>query len=435
MRGRFDAAYLLYDALLYLAGLFLIPVTLLRALVWPRSRRGILERLGLARADPRFADGLLMHGVSVGEVSAMRPLVAALRRAHPSLPLAISSTTLSGRHTAQRLFPDLAVYAFPVDLPFACHSFLRRVRPRAVVLMELEIWPNFLRACSRLELPVAIVNGRITERSMSGYRRVQRLLPQFDRIALYGVQNERYANRFRQLAVPRMRIQVTGNLKFDNLPAFDPEQGAPQPWSCWVGDRVAMVLGSTHEPEELDLLFEASRRPEFDAVLFLVVPRHPKRAPRLLRDLRGAVTGRPVLLRSQQPDSEPLPAGAILVVDSFGELEAAYRCCRLAFVGGSLIPHGGQNVLEPAALGKPVLVGPYTDNFIDEVELLEAGGGLRRAADPAGLLTCAAEWVADPASAADSGRAGASALSARRGAASTTLRMLEEAGILAPHRP
>ncbi len=430
MRGRFDAAYLLYDALLYLAGLALVPVMMLRSLFTRDGRRGFAQRLGFAPRDTGFQDGLLLHGVSVGEVAAMRPLVEELRRAHPELALAISSTTPSGRATARRLFPELAVFAFPLDLAFACRLFLGRVRPAAVVLMELEIWPNFLRACNRRDLPVAIVNGRITERSMSGYRRVQRLLPQFDRIALYGVQNDRYANRFRQLAVPWERIQVTGNLKFDSVPQLDPELPAPAPWPAWIDGRPVVALGSTHEPEELDLLFEACRRPEFDPVLFLVVPRHPKRAPRLLRDLREALGARPVLLRSSQPEGQALPDGAVLVVDSFGEMEVVYRCCQLAFVGGSLIPHGGQNVLEPAVLERPVLVGPHTENFLDEVELLAEAGGLRRGEDPARLLGYAAEWVADPASAAESGRRGAHALSARRGAAATTLRMLEQAGIL-----
>lgn len=432
MRGRRDAAYLLYDALLYLAALLVLPVAFLRALVSRRARTALRERLGFVRVDPRGQRSLLVHGVSVGEVTAMRPLLEILRQRHPDMPLAVSSTTPSGRATARRLFPELPVFAFPLDLPGACRRFLRRVQPRAVVLMELEIWPNFLRACHLAALPVAIVNGRITERSMTGYRRVQRLLPQFDRIALYGVQNERYAHRFGQLEVPRERIRITGNLKFDNLPLRDPAGAAPLPWSHWVDGRAAVALGSTHAPEEIEILREACRRPEFAAVLFLVVPRHPGRAQRLMRELAAVVGERPVVLRSVWPAARPLPAGAVLVVDSFGELEAVYRAARCAFVGGSLIRHGGQNVLEPAALGRPVLVGPHTENFADEVELLLAAGGLVRAGDPAGLLGYAADWVADAAGAAARGRAGAAALSARRGAAATTLRMLEEAGILAP---
>ncbi len=431
MRGRFDPAYLLYDLLLYLAGLVLIPVLGVRALFTRGGWGDFVERLGSARPDARFAGGLLLHGVSVGEVAAMRPLVEELRRHHPDLDLAVSSTTPSGRATARRLFPELAVFAFPLDLPFCCRRFLDRVRPRAVVLMELEIWPNFLRACNRRALPLAIVNGRITERSMSGYRRVQRLLPQFDRIALYGVQNERYAARFGQLAVPPERIQVTGNLKFDNVPALDPAAPPPEPWASWVAGRPAVAFGSTHDPEERELVAAAVSRPELAGALLLVVPRHPHRAPRILRELKEAAPGRPVLLRSEWDEAAPLPDGAVFLVDSFGEMEAVYRSAAVVVVGGSLIPHGGQNVLEAAVLERPVLVGPHTDNFADEVELLREAGGLRCAETPAHLLGYAAEWVADPCSAAVAGRAGAAALSARRGAAATTLQILERAGILA----
>ncbi|RMH01321.1 MAG: 3-deoxy-D-manno-octulosonic acid transferase [Planctomycetota bacterium] len=427
MRGRrFDAAYLLYDVLLYLVGLALLPLLLVRVLLRPRRAVAVRERLGLARRDPRAAGALLLHGVSVGEVAAMRPLIERIRRRHPELRLAVSSTTPSGRATARRLFPDLPVFTFPLDLPFACRAFLRRVRPRAVVLMELEIWPNFLRACNRFRLPVAIVNGRITERSMTGYRRVHRLLPQFDRILVYGVQNERYAERFRRLAVPPERIRITGNLKYDAVPECRPGREPQEPWRGWCAGRPALVVGSSHEPEEVEILRAVAARPELARALLLIVPRHPERAPRLRRELEAVADGRPVLLRSEQANGRPLPAGAVFLVDTFGELEQVYRCGRVAVVGGSLVPHGGQNVLEPAALGLPVLVGPHTENFAEEVELLAAVGGLRRASDPSSLVTCAAEWMADPATAEACGRAGAAALAARRGAAASTLRLLEE---------
>jgi len=424
-----DGAYLLYDGLLYLAAVLAAPMVLLRAVASRDFRSALPGRLGWTRRLP--GEGrLLLHGVSVGEVRAMRPLVEALRQRLPERELAVSSTTPGGRATARRLFPELPVVPFPLDLRGACGRFLDRVRPRAVILMELEIWPNFLRACSRRDIPVAIVNGRITERSMSGYLRVQRLLPQFDRIRLYGVQNERYADRFRALAVPAERIVLTGHLKYDARPVAASAKPPVAPWSLWVRERPAVVLGSTHSPEERQILAAAARAGDvLGQVLWLVVPRHPERGPRVARELAGLWPGA-VHLRSCCPVDRPLPPGAVLVVDSFGELEQVYRAARVAFVGGSLLPHGGQNVLEPAALGRPVLVGPHTDNFAEEVALLEAAGGLRRARRVPELLELLAAWLKDPAAAAAAGAAGAAALAACRGATERTLAALEEAGLL-----
>jgi len=428
--GR-EGAYLLYDVLLYASGLFALPWVGLRCLVSLRYRSDLSARLGRGPVLEGAAPRVLLHGVSVGEVSAMRPLVGELRARRPDLHLVVSSSTPGGRQTARRLFPDLDVVAFPIDFRGACRRFLARVRPAAVVLMELEIWPNFLRGCSARQVPVAIVNGRITERSLSGYLRFQSLLPQFDRIALYGVQNELYAKRFERLEVPPERIVRTGNLKFDVLPDSDDDAAwRASPWPAWTGGRPALALGSTHAPEELELLTAAAGRPEFADVLFLVVPRHPERAPRLLRELRAALPGRPVQLRSAATEGAPLPAGAVLLVDGFGELEAAYRSVQVAFLGGSLIRHGGQNMLEAAALGVPVLVGPHTENFQEEVELLEAAGALRSASEAGVLLEFAADWLADPAAAGSAGRAGREALAGRRGAAASTYAALSHAGFL-----
>ena len=430
MAGRREGAYLLYDFLLVVGSVVLAPYVALRSLFSSRFRRSLAQRLGRAELPPEHpAGGILLHGVSVGEVKAIRPLLALLRERCPDLPLVVSSTTRSGRETAQRTYPEAPVVAFPLDLPFACRRFLEAVRPSAVVLMELEIWPNFLRACSRAGVPVAIVNGRITERSMSGYRRVQRLLPQFDRIRLYGVQNDRYAERFRQLDVPPDRVQVTGNLKYDNLPRPKERAG---PWRAWIAGRRAVALASTHQPEEEEILRAAFSRPELDAVLFLVVPRHPDRAPRLLRQLRGEASGRPVLLRSELRPGEALPLGAVLLVDSFGELEAIYAEVDLAFVGGSLLPHGGQNVLEPAALGCPVLVGPHTENFAEEVALLRDAGALQSVESAGDLVEYMCDWLEDPAKTARVGQAASRALEGHRGAARTTLAALEQAGIFRP---
>ena len=430
MKETRSGAFLAYGLLLYLGAVLLAPLVLWRSLRSAAFRRVLPGRLGYAaRAAAERARPLLLHGVSVGEVKALRPLVALLREQRPELPIAISSTTPAGLSTARTVYPDLAVHAYPVDLPGATRRFLERVQPCAVVLAELEIWPNFLRACHARGIPVAIVNGRITESSIRGYRRVQRWLPRFDRIALYGVQNERYAKGFLALEVPPERVVVTGNLKYDNLPTSAEDAAyRASPWARWSASTPLFVFASTHEPEELQLIREWSRSALREQAVAVLVPRHPERSDRLAVALAREWDG-PLLRRSELHDDSVIAPGSVLLVDTFGELESAFRGARGAFLGGSLIEHGGQNVLEPAALGVPVVTGPHVQNFREEVALLEAAGGLLRAADAAEVLRCFESWLAQPAAAQLIGRIAAEALASRRGAAHSTFAALQRAGI------
>jgi len=428
--ARRSGSYFFYDLALSLAALLLTPYVAVRGLFSAEFRRGVLSRMGFVQildARPR----VLLHGVSVGEVRAMRPLVAELRAQNPGLDFVISSTTRSGMETARKIFPEQTIVRFPVDLRSVVRKFLKRVKPTSVILVELEIWPNFLRACDNKGVHVAILNGRITEKSIRGYRRVQRFLPQFDRIALYGVQNEAYANRFRSLNVPPDRIHILGNLKYDMLPTQqEQDEWSDSPWRVWLGDSPALALASTHEPEEIDFVKAVAANSRFDDYRLVVVPRHPKRAVRLLAQLQAAAPERDVVLRSSLTDNGKLPHAAILLVDSFGELEHVYRSCEVAFVGGSLIPHGGQNVLEPAALNRPVMIGPYYENFVDEVELLKAADALKVGESPSDLIEFALNWLEQPDSAIAAGRSGAEVLASRRGSSQKSCQALASAGLL-----
>lgn len=427
MSERRAGVYFVYQALLALGSLLILPWVAVRLVVQPGFRRGLPRRLGFVARSGEDRPRVLLHGVSVGEVKALRPLVARLRAERPGHELLVSASTPSGLDTARQAFPDLRVVHFPLDYAGSARRFLERVRPTAVVLAELEIWPNFLRACARRAIPVAIVNGRITERSMAGYRKVQRLLPQFDRIALYCVQNERYAERFRALNVAPESVTVTGNLKYDALVRGDALPGPP--WTTWLAGAPAVVLASTHDPEEARILEGWEQLEDAPACRMVVVPRHPRRASALAAQLRRALPERPVLLRSETDEGAALPETAILVVDTFGELESIYPAVDVAIVGGSLIPHGGQNVLEPAAFARPVLVGPHVDNFAEEVALLEEAGGLQKAPDLAVLLESARRWLENPGLARAAGDAGRAALDARRGATATTYAALARAGL------
>ncbi len=425
------AAFLLYDLLLVVVGVLLSPFAIFRALRSPDFRRSLPGRLGFAKDLAVRPGRILLHGVSVGEVKALKPLVAELSKQYPDRELVISSTTPTGISTAKQLFPNFVVTAYPLDLPGVCRRFLRRIQPDLVVLAELEIWPNFLATCNALHIQVAIVNGRITQRSLAGYRRVQKWLPQFERIALYGVQNQRYANRFSELDVPSERVVVCGNLKYDNLPtAAEQEAFAGSIWRHGLGGVPIVVLASTHEPEEVDLVREWIGREGSTHAVLVVVPRHPQRCEALIPRLQRLAPHLNSRLFSQAHGLQDLRAGSLLLVDAFGQLEFLYRVAQMAFVGGSLVDHGGQNVLEPAVFGVPVVVGPHTENFEEEVEVLAAEGGVVRAQTAQEVVECLLEWLQDSDSAQKIGQNGANALESKRGAAQSTVLALHQAGLL-----
>jgi len=425
MRETRQGVYFFYDITLSLAALCALPFAFLRALISPEFRKSLKGRLGGVVIPSDAQGGLLLHGVSVGEVMAMEPLVEVLRQRHPHMRLVISSSTPGGRESARRLFPKDIVVAYPLDFSWAVHRFLNRVQPSGVGLLELEVWPNFLRGCHQRQTPVIILNGRVTKNSVKGYRRVGWLLPRFDRLAKFGAQNELYQKRFEDLGVPPERISVTGNLKFDRDPKGQVEE---EPWGTWLGQTPSFALASTHEGEERLLLEELCGAPDLAHVRWVVVPRHPPRAEGLFSRLTDL--GRPVFLRSALREQAPLPPGAILIVDTFGELSSVYAHTFGAFVGGSFIPHGGQNVLEPAALKKPIAVGPHTANFADEIELLSRQGGLVRVENPACLVPYVRSWCSQPSAAAELGEAAFAALATGRGAALRSAILLEESELL-----
>ena len=425
--------HLFYDGVLLLAALLSSPWWLARSAVDPIFRRMLLQRLGFglaaAPADS-VRQRVVVHGVSVGEVKAASSIIEQLRIERPDLEVVISTTTATGAEVARRIYPDHDVVRFPFDISFVVRRFLRRVAPAAVVLVELEIWPNFLRAVNRAGVPIAVVNGRITERSHRRYLRVRSLMPQFQRISLFCVQDKLYARRFEELSHGPDRILVTGNIKADSFPVgrrdVDPELarhlgGAP--------GQLVLVAGSTHDPEER-LITEAwmSSAPESRLV---IVPRHPERAAGICREL-AALGSSPQRLTFLREGIETRDPRRPVLVDTIGELEGVYALADLVFVGGSLIQHGGQNMLEPAAQGLPILYGPSTENFPQEAELLERVGASRRLSGPEELGDAFAALLADAAARERMSRAGLEAVQTQQGATRKTTRALLERCLPAP---
>jgi 3-deoxy-D-manno-octulosonic-acid transferase len=416
-----SALHLVYDVAWVAAALIGLPWLIYKALSVPGFARMVGERLGiglpaLAPERPR----ILVHGVSVGEVKVAVALVRALQVAYPAHEIVLSTTTDTGLAVARRLCPSNRVLRFPADLSPVVRRFLGRLRPALVLLVELEIWPNFLRISNRRGIPVVVVNGRITKLSHGQYLGFRRLLPQFNRISLFCAQLPEYAERFQVLGVDPARVIVTGNVKADALPPGRVDPGPELARLLSGGGRPVLVAGSTHDPEE-EIVARVWRAAEPRARLVLV-PRHPERAREIetrLVALGLGVQSLSALRAGARPDPE-----RVALVDTIGELEAIYGLADLVFVGGSLVPHGGQNMLEPAAQGRAVLFGPHVANFAQEAQLLLSSGAARRVQDEADLARAIRELLADEPERTRMGRAAMLAVAGQRGATQRTLAAL-----------
>ncbi|MCX7673623.1 MAG: lipid IV(A) 3-deoxy-D-manno-octulosonic acid transferase [Thiobacillaceae bacterium] len=361
-----------------LAWWLLLPLVFLH-LLWrarrqPEYLRHWGERLGAA---PRLGHRpvIWLHAVSVGETRAAAPLVSALRAAYPGYTLLITHTTPTGRATGAELFGDTVVQAYlPYDLPWCLRRFLDRAGPRLCILMETEVWPNLIQVCHRRAIPVCLVNARLSARSARGYARLGRLARQaLAGLALVAAQTEADAARLRALGA--REVVVTGNLKFDVTPPADTAQRAAELRALFSA-RFVWLAASTREGEEA-LLLDALDRLDLPGLLLVIVPRHPQRFDAVAQTI--AARGLSFARRSEH---RPVAAAErVFLGDSLGELAAYYRAADLAFVGGSLLPHGGHNLIEAAAAGVPVLIGPHTWNFAQAAQAAVASGAAIRVHD------------------------------------------------------
>jgi 3-deoxy-D-manno-octulosonic-acid transferase len=402
-----------------------LPGFLLQAIRHGKYRRGLAERLGGVAPWSEARAPLWLHAVSVGEVMAAAPLARELRARHPELPLLASTVTETGRGVAEQRLPASRFVFFPLDFGWLVERMLERLRPRLVLLTETELWPNFLRACARREIPVVVVNGRISPRSFPRYRLVRRWFGRvLQDVRLFCMQSEADAERILGLGALADRVRVVGNLKYD-LPALAqvPDVGAIRHSLGLAPDEPLIVGGSTHRGEEELLLGAFARlrqvRPE---ACLLLAPRHPERLDEVERLVRQA--GLAVVRRSQLPP-EPRGGAPVILLDTMGELALLYAAAAVVFIGGSLIPHGGQNILEPAAHARPVLHGPYMGNFAEMRDLFQAAGAAIQVEDGPALDRQLELLVRDPARAERMGKAGQGILEAHRGATRRTADLLD----------
>ena len=417
--------------LVYLATVLAVaPVLLWQRVVRGKRRPGLWQKLTgwLAR---RTGDERLVwfHAVSVGEVLQLEPMISECRRLWPSLQILVTTTTATGHRLACERFVDCHVDWFPLDFSWAVHRALRRIRPDLVVLVELELWPNFILAAHRKGIPLALVNGRVSESSFAGYRRLRwlfsRLLSRFDQLV---AQNTIYAKRLEELGGAPQHIQVSGSIKYDRIETRrDNPDTQELAASLGIAQRSPVfVAGSTQDPEErLAIEAWAIARQTHPDLRLVLVPRHPERFDEVAETVVSM--GHPLLRRSRVTEQTALQTNSpVVLLDSVGELAACWGLADVAFVGGSLTNRGGQNMIEPAAYGAAVLFGPNTQNFQDVVDDLLERGGARVVADGPSLASRLVELLDDPTTAAALGEAARRLVLSRQGATATTLEILNE---------
>ena len=412
-----------YSILLHL----LIPFALLR-LIWrgrrqPAYLRHIPERFGFY-SSRAVAPVIWLHTVSVGETRAAEPLVKALRERWPDHRVLLTHMTPTGRATGEQVFGDAVSRCYlPYDLPWATARFLSHFRPQLGLLLETELWPNLIHGCRVKSIPLYLVNARLSERSARGYARFASLTrATLQELAGVAAQTDDDAQRLITLGTPE--VVVCGNLKFDRSPDVqDFELG--ERLRSWFGTRPVFLAASTREGEEEKVLAAVQLAAQAQ-LLTVIVPRHPQRF-----DAVAKMLAERSLTCQRRSEGQPVGATtAVVLGDSMGELYAYYVACDLAFIGGSLLPLGGQNLLEACAVGKPVVVGPYTFNFEEATRLATEAGAAVQVRDEQELGRAIARLLADGELRSRMGQAGQALMRQHQGAAQRIVGLLQ----LAPRR-
>jgi 3-deoxy-D-manno-octulosonic-acid transferase len=415
--------YPLYVLLTYL----LAPIVMIaegwKALRHAEYRGRLSQRLGFV--EPLAGPGTVwVHAVSVGEVQAAAGLVRALQRRYPDRPFVVTTVTPTGAAQARKLFGDSVRQCYlPYDLPGAVRRFLDRVRPDVAIILETEIWPTLYRELGRRGIPLVMASARVSARSVSRYRRMAGLFSDtLSHGLLIGAQSAADADRFRAIGAAPDRVSVTGNVKFDmEIPGSTIEAGR-ELRARFAAGRPVWIAGSTHEGEEEAALAAHDRllqqQPE---ALLILVPRHPQR----FEAVRGLLRRRGLRFAQRSLGEEPSSTQPVFLVDTLGELQMFYAASDVAFVGGSLVPVGGHNLLEPAVLGLPVLSGPYTQNAQEIADLLAASGALLIVQDEAGLARALVDLLSSPTLARETGEKGRRAMAQSRGAVERLVALVE----------
>lgn len=430
MRWLVDLAYLA-------AGIAYLPVALYQAVFQGKNRHGWRQRLGGVPALDPARPRIWIHAVSLGETNATPTLVKAIEQLLPGVEIVFSATTDTGYARAVQLYGAERVFRFPLDFSAVVGRTLRRIAPSLIVLVELEVWPNLMCMAAASDIPVAVVNGRLTLRSARRLGRLGRLTrPMFERLSWVGAQDQEIAARFRQLGVPADRIEVTSSLKWDTAEVVEQVAGSDAIATALgvIPNEPVWVCGSTGTDEEA-IILDAYRRICDRGGLrcrLVIVPRKPERFDEVAALIRhaGLDCVRRSLRRdgsehvgSQRPGSAQLDANApVILGDTMGELRKFYSLANVIFIGRSLVPMGGSDPIEAAALGKPLIVGPDMTNFAAPLEAFRAAGAIREVDSADTLAEAVYELLSEPAAALAVGERGREVVRSHQGA---TLRTAE----------
>jgi 3-deoxy-D-manno-octulosonic-acid transferase len=425
--------YLAYSLLMLLVFVLVSPYFLYQALRYKKYIGSLRQRLGFLPItfNVDAEESIWIHAVSVGEALTARALAADLKARYPRLRLFLSTTTIAGQQVARKSLSNVdAVFYFPFDWTFIVRRTLRLVRPRLFIMMETEIWPNLLRECRRSHIRTVMINGRISNRSYPRYRLIRPFIRQvLTNVDRFCVQSEESARRLIDLGANPAQVTVTGSLKFDSLePPAATAHGRPRErvlrFFQLSSSRTAIVAGSTLRGEEAAALRAfAPIKATMPGAMLILAPRQPERfgeVERLARDA-GFVSVR----RSELPiDAEP--RADVVVLDTIGELAQLYQLATAVFVGGSLVDHGGHNILEPAIFGKPIVFGPYMHNFKEIAEAFLANDAAIQVQSERELDAALLALVTDPVRRARLGAAARALVAANRGAKTKTLEVIGE---------
>jgi 3-deoxy-D-manno-octulosonic-acid transferase len=376
---------IIYSAIFYLLTPIILLRLLYRALKAPAYRKRWAERFGFPVYAESTADFIWLHAVSVGETLAAVPLVKTLQEKYPQHRLMVTCMTPTGSERIKAAFGDSVDHSYmPYDTPDAVARFLNRLKPKMLIIMETELWPNTIAACQSRDIPVILANGRLSARSATAYQSISSLVqPMLSGISAVAAQHKDDGDRFIRLGLPPSALEVTGNIKFDLSLDRDVQDRAAvlsEQWHCG-NNRPVFLAASTHRGEDEIILQSFGQiKQQIDNALLVLVPRHPERFNQV-----GELCTSAGFTLARRSAGDKVEAADVLLGDTMGELMVFFGACDVAFVGGSLVATGGHNMIEPAAWGVPVLTGPHLFNFTEASQLLLAADGMLVCSDAAEL--------------------------------------------------
>jgi 3-deoxy-D-manno-octulosonic-acid transferase len=426
---------IIFDSIYLTASVLGAPYMLFKMLTSERHRSGLYQRFGIVSERTSKKPGIWIHGASVGEVITAKNIIEKIDREFPEWETFISTSTNTGYSVAKQNFSGKPIFYFPVDLSWITRKVLRRIRPSCIILIELEIWPNFLVSVYKENIPLIIVNGRISNKSFKAYRIISRISGAFynsltNKMNTYCARTELDAQRFRDLGISGEQVFVTGTMKYDNIPTHINENSKNELADLFrIKDNdLVLIGGSTHEGEEEILLriFERLSK-TYPNLRLIIAPRHIERT----RDVSRLIEKKgfaPVLKTSVDSSNYSWQNSKkeIILIDTVGDLEKIYALSDYVFVGKSLVPSGGQNMMEPAGLGKPVIFGPHVFNFKEEVDMLLGNEAAKMVETQDELCGTIEFFIKNPEAAKEMGLRAQEVVSEKRGATEKNMDIIRE---------